>query len=402
MASVPIPPRPDAPSPGRPSPTGRSNAPAWTARRARRNGRWRRGWTGAAIALLLALLLRLIPEQALLALDHNALETAQPLTPVQALPPQGPGDTFPGSAYFLAQDAFAPVDAAPVRPGDPAVTTLAPEQRSPHVLQIDHGPAALSMPMRGLTFLDQARALQCMTNAIYYEAGNEPEEGQRAVAQVILNRLASGRWPASVCGVIYQGTERSDLRCQFTFSCDGSMARAPAASTWARARRIAARSLSGEIFAPAGLATFYHTLAVHPPWAGRVRPVAVIGAHIFYRLPGEAGMPATYRMRYSGRETAQPGPYAFTPPSRTLPPLAPPGPDLMAGWSAPTASVPTAATATASPLLLPQPAAVPSLATAMPALPAPAPSAHGRDPGSPGLPQSTIRPEYRNSGRALR
>ncbi|HEX7856577.1 MAG TPA: cell wall hydrolase [Sphingobium sp.] len=366
------------------SPLPRHIAPAW--RRRLPSSRW--GW--AVAALLLVLALRLLPAEALQALDGTSDGMAQQ-SPVNARnPSEDPGTTFPGSAYFFAQDAFAPVNAAP-RPGDdPAVTTLAPGQNSPHILQIERGPVPLSMAMRGITSLDDARALQCMTNALYYEAGNEPEEGQRAVAQVILNRLASGRWPNSICAVVYQGGERADRGCQFTFSCDGSMARIPNVTAWIRARRIAARALGGDVFAPAGLATFYHTLAVRPPWVDRVRPVAVVGAHIFYRLPGEAGAPATYRMRYSGREFAQPGPYAFSAPPLPLP--APPGPEMLANWAMP---IPTSAA----------PSSLPSIAGNVPVSPLGTPSAENpttaRDPASPALPQSTVRPEYRNSGRPL-
>ncbi len=373
MASVPAPPRP--------------NASTVTERFAFRR-RNRRSWAWAFLALSIGLLLRLLPDESFVALDRGGTTAVPPVA--LASPFATPGENFPGSAYFFAQDAFAPIGPSLAQTGDPAVTTLSPEEHSPHVLQIDNGPAALSMPMRGLTFLDQARALQCMTNAIYYEAGNEPEEGQRAVAQVILNRLASGRWPTSVCGVIYQGTERSDRLCQFTFSCDGSMARTPAATSWSRARRVAARVLSGEVFAPAGLATFYHTLAVRPPWADRVRPVAVIGAHIFYRLPGEAGMSAGYRMRYSGRETAQPGPYAFAQAPRPMPLLAPPGPEIAAEWAPPTAVT--------SALMPPQ---APPLSRYSNPSSMPTPG-YRQVQGSPDLPQSTIRPEYRNSGRPLR
>lgn len=347
------------------------------------------------LLVLAALALRLMPLPGSLALDGTTNEDGTIAAPILT---QRSDDSFPGSAYFLAEDAFAPIDAT--GDGDaPGVTTLSPGANSPHVLQIERGPAALSMPLRAATSLDQARALQCLTNAIYYEAGNEPEEGQRAVAQVILNRLASGRWPDSVCGVVYQGTERSDRLCQFTFSCDGSMARLPASAAWVRARGVAWRALSGEVFAPAGLATFYHTLAVRPPWAERVRPVAIVGAHIFYRLPGEAGAPATYRMRYSGLESARPGPFAFVAPPRPLP--APPGPDMIAPWI-PSAALPPVSTPTPSPLL-PAPSGGTPLAPPLSPLSvqAEATMLRPRDTGSSGLPQSTIRAEYRNTGRPL-
>ncbi|MET0364246.1 MAG: cell wall hydrolase [Sphingobium sp.] len=367
------------------SPPPRRIAPAWP----RRAPRFRQSWMVGGVLLVLVLALRLIPADAFQVLD-GAPDASPPSAARSGNPSEQAGETFPGSAYFFAQDAFAPVDPAPDT--NTAITTVLPGDASPHVLQIERGPVALSMAMRGLTPMDEARALQCMTNAIYYEAGNEPEEGQRGVAQVILNRLASGQWPNSVCAVIYQGGERADRGCQFTFSCDGSMARTPVAAAWSRARRVAARALSGETFAPAGLSTFYHTLAVRPPWVDRVRPVAVIGAHIFYRLPGAAGAPATYRMRYSGREFAQPGPYAFSPPPRPLP--APPGPDMLAEWPPPLSYA-----ATAQPVAPTRAgASAPLLALAPPGISSAEAPLSMRDAG---LPQSTIRPEYRNTGRPL-
>ena len=169
----------------------------------------------------------------LLALAAPRLITAAPLDLLAAReaqddPAEKPGENFPGSAFFFAQGAFDPV---------PGAATL----QSEHVLGLDAVQAAPAMAFRGLTALDSYRALNCLTSAIYYEAGSEPEEGQRAVAQVVLNRVRNPAWPKSVCGVIYQGSERADYRCQFTFSCDGSMMRVADTAGWARARRIADR-----------------------------------------------------------------------------------------------------------------------------------------------------------------
>ncbi|WP_416365907.1 cell wall hydrolase [Sphingomonas aerolata] len=77
---------------------------------------------------------------------------------------------------------------------------------------------------------DRARALLCLTTAIYYEAASEPDAGQRAVAQVILNRVRHPAFPATVCGVVYQGPHSggAPTACQFSFACDGATARAPA------------------------------------------------------------------------------------------------------------------------------------------------------------------------------
>jgi Cell Wall Hydrolase len=129
------------------------------------------------------------------------------------------------------------------------------------------------------------RSLECLTQAIYYEARGESEDGQRAVAQVVLNRVRHPAYPNSVCGVVYQGSERA-TGCQFTFTCDGSMAAAIEPYAWERARRIAAAALGGSVYRPVGLATNYHTAAIRPYWAPSLVAEAVVGAHIFYRRPG--------------------------------------------------------------------------------------------------------------------
>ena len=88
---------------------------------------------------------------------------------------------------------------------------------------------------RGRTALDRLRSLDCLAQAIYYEARSESEDGQRAVAQVVLNRVRHPAWPNSVCGVVYQGPMRAGGGCQFTFTCDGSLSAA-------RRRRLGARA----------------------------------------------------------------------------------------------------------------------------------------------------------------
>ncbi len=156
------------------------------------------------------------------------------------------------------------------------------------------------------TAADRMRSMECLTSAIYYEAASENEDGQRAVAQVVLNRVRHPAYPASVCGVVYQGSERSS-GCQFSFTCDGSLLRTPSVSGWARARRIAAAALSGSVYAPVGYATHYHTHQVLPHWAPSLIKSAVIGAHNFYRWNGGWGTPAAFRQAYVGVEPL-PGP----------------------------------------------------------------------------------------------
>ncbi|MDX3908687.1 MAG: cell wall hydrolase [Sphingobium sp.] len=259
-------------------------------------------------------------------------------------------ENFPGSAFFYVEGAFDPA---------PDVAFA----NDTHVLALSSSPAALALPFRARSALDQYRATNCLTSAIYYEAGNEPEDGQRAVAQVVLNRMRHPAWPHSVCAVVYQGSERADTRCQFTFSCDGAMARVPASASWARARRVATEALAGSVFAPVGLATHYHTLAVHPHWAGSLTPVAVVGAHIFYRLRGDAGSPRAFSATYTGLELQTgPSPRTATPDKGILPPIAP-----IITFSS-----------TTSPVSSPSPVAP-----------------------EDSLPRSTIRPEFRSSGRPL-
>jgi len=148
---------------------------------------------------------------------------------------------------------------------------------------------------------DQARALDCLTQAIYYEAGFEPIEGRRAVAQVILNRMRHPAFPKSVCGVIYEGASRPS--CQFSFACDGSLRRGPPSpAAWREARDIAAAALAGTVMANVGRATHYHTDYVAPYWAPRLTKITKIGAHIFYRWPGSWGEPGAFNGRYSGAE----------------------------------------------------------------------------------------------------
>lgn len=145
--------------------------------------------------------------------------------------------------------------------------------------------------------LDQRRALLCLTQAVYYEAGFEPVEGRRAVAQVVLNRMRHPAFPKSVCGVVYQSNGRI---CQFTFVCDGSLYRAPARDAWLRAQEIAREALDGFVERRVGEATHYHADYVAPRWAPLLAKVAVIGQHIFYRWPGAWGQPAAFTGRYIG------------------------------------------------------------------------------------------------------
>jgi spore germination cell wall hydrolase CwlJ-like protein len=160
-------------------------------------------------------------------------------------------------------------------------------------------------PMRpfnlSLRTLDGGRALHCLTQAIYYEAAREPELGQEAVAQVVLNRLRHPAYPKSVCGVVFQGSLRR-TGCQFSFTCDGSLTYLPEPGLWARAQRVARRALAGFVVREVGSATHYHADYVAPYWAPTLVKMRQVGAHIFYRWTGPWGEPPAFTGRYSGGE----------------------------------------------------------------------------------------------------
>lgn len=218
-----------------------------------------------------------------------------------------PGGSFPGSAfYYVEADAELAggingalgstagagqyFDPLAVLNGDPAQA----------VETHDAGPSARAFRGGG-SGLDMARALQCLATAVYYEAASESIGGQKAVAQVVLNRVAHPTYPGSVCGVVYQGSERK-TGCQFSFTCDGSLRRTPSARGWATALKVAREALGGEVYQPVGLATHYHTIWINPYWAPSLDFVGVIGAHRFYRWRGAAGQPDAFRTAYAGGE----------------------------------------------------------------------------------------------------
>ena len=147
---------------------------------------------------------------------------------------------------------------------------------------------------------DRERALTCLAAAVWYEAGDDPV-GQRAVAQVVLNRVRHPAYPKTVCGVVFQGSERQ-TGCQFTFTCDGAMTRTPSAEAWQRARDIAEKALGGFVEKVVGTATHYHTDWVVPYWSGSLDKIAEVHTHLFFRWPGWWGQPGAFSGRYAGGE----------------------------------------------------------------------------------------------------
>ena len=211
-----------------------------------------------------------------------------------------------GAAPLLPQFATQADQAAALpKPLPSQIRQLAPETALAVNAQIPlaggPNPAARPFLFGKSSSETRARALECLTSAIYYEAAQEPTDGQRAVAQVVLNRVRHPAFPNSVCGVVYEGSTRV-TGCQFTFTCDGSMAYRPIQSLWQRARLVAEAALKGYVHAPVGYATHYHANYVVPYWASSLTKTLVEGAHIFYRWPGGWGRPAAFTDRWAALE----------------------------------------------------------------------------------------------------
>ncbi len=149
--------------------------------------------------------------------------------------------------------------------------------------------------------LQRARAVDCMAAAVLYEAGDDPA-GQRAVAQVVINRVRHPAFPKTICGVVFQGSERS-TGCQFTFTCDDALVRHRWLDVqWARARQVATAALSGAVFKPVGYATHYHTDWVVPYWQSSLDKIAAVNTHLFFRWTGWWGTPPAFNRHVSAEE----------------------------------------------------------------------------------------------------
>jgi len=194
--------------------------------------------------------------------------------------------------------------AAPPAPPPLIMRQVAPEQAVKINAEIPMtggpNPAAAPFVFKGNTAA-RAQALNCLASATYYEAGNQDADGERAVAQVVLNRVRHPAFPGSICGVVYEGSTRP-TGCQFTFTCDGSLNRRPAADAWRRSTQIAEAALNGYVYAPVGWATHYHANYVVPYWASSMAKSAVVGDHLFYHWAGGWGQPAVFSKSYGGHE----------------------------------------------------------------------------------------------------
>ena len=140
-------------------------------------------------------------------------------------------------------------------------------------------------PAERLALDDKSRAKseKCLAEAVYFESRGEAVRGQMAVAQVVMNRVFSGKYPDTVCGAVYQNKHRH-LACQFTFACDNNADVIREPEMWERAKKIAKAMLDGQIWLPeVGKSTHYHAYWVRPSWVAEMKKMYKTGVHTFYR-----------------------------------------------------------------------------------------------------------------------
>ena len=226
-----------------------------------------------------------------------------------------PGDVAPGQS----PDGASPPRPAPLDEANDGATPMVPRSVSlASATPAPVEPEIVTMPQRGVAGFqpmtlpartaplppakpvlhagyadlidpeDMSREQRCLAEAIYFEARSEPSAGQAAVAQVVLNRVKSGLYPDSVCGVVYQNRHRY-LGCQFTFACEGKSLRITEPAHWKQAVKIAREVTFGQTYLTAvGNATHYHADYVRPYWSRLFKKKDTIGRHTFYRpRPGQ-------------------------------------------------------------------------------------------------------------------
>ncbi len=215
--------------------------------------------------------------------------------PGHTMSPVRPGDSgrTPGTEDSTFSDGAAPavpldfaLNSSSPTPSDGVVVAVESDSGAPQTTIAGKSPLGEGQPNYAALIdpKDNAREMRCLAEAIYFESRSEPEPGQAAVAQVVLNRVRSGIYPTTVCGVVYQDRNRP-FACQFSFACEGKSLRIGEPGAWAVATRIAQEVVSGNNYNPAvAEAVNYHANYVSPFWVGYLRRVDRIGAHIFYAM----------------------------------------------------------------------------------------------------------------------
>ncbi|QKG71995.1 cell wall hydrolase [Erythrobacter mangrovi] len=215
------------------------------------------------------------------------------------------GHQVPRSLAAAEQAAQAPLEALPASGEDAGIlfSTLDPEAARARNAAVGFAYAtsdpAPSFHFRG-NGVDRNRARDCLALAALAEAG-AGDADQRAVMQVVLNRVRHPAFAGTVCGVVFEGSQRP-TGCQFTFTCDGSLARTYPESLWRSARARAEEALGGYVDGKVGSATHYHADYVYPAWSGELDKIAAVGPHLFFRWKGAWGSSHALSARYSGGE----------------------------------------------------------------------------------------------------
>lgn len=231
-----------------------------------------------------------LPRMAFVLPDKPKIAVAKAEQPVKGpaigAEPEGPtegpagkvGEETSGGVIVAYADAAEPVTKVPfdavIKKGSLDPNVVMPNAPATHAWVNNPLPASARSESE----------LKCLATAIYFEARGEPEEGQLAVAQVVLNRLKNPAYPNTICGVVYQNKTKR-YRCQFSFACDGRSDRITDARSWATAQALAKRSVEEQantFISAVGSSTHYHATYVHPRWARRMTETDKIGRHIFY------------------------------------------------------------------------------------------------------------------------
>ena len=193
-----------------------------------------------------------------------------------------------GASVRLADHTPALLDTPWIRTVEYTLERDTDSSMSRYAMRDRDGAALASLVSFRPEHLKRAEAMdaeaRCMAQAVYYESRNEPLAGQLAVAEVIANRMRDHRYPDTACGVVFQGATRT-TGCQFTFTCDGAMNRAPKGTAWEQAKEIAAHVLMNLAEDRTGGATHYHATYVDPVWSAGLIKTDKIGLHVFYRFP---------------------------------------------------------------------------------------------------------------------
>jgi hypothetical protein len=236
----------------------------------------RRDWTGWLFVLLAA-----VAIGAVLYVSNPAAVGGFAMRPSAAAPP---ADVVP---------VVLPMELAPVTEDDARAANA-------RIALITKGFVGARAFVYAGTGDARGRARDCLAAAMIYEAGDDAK-GQQAVGQVIINRARHPAFPKSICGVVFQGSDRT-TGCQFTFTCDGALNRRYSDAAWIRAQATADMMLSGGTYPPVGLATHYHTDWVRPYWSDSLEKIAIVDTHLFFRWPGYWGTPGAFRGAVSGSD----------------------------------------------------------------------------------------------------